>query len=261
MSSELNKFGLSRNIPAPVRRTIRQQCGFGCVICANPICDYEHIDPEFKDARDHLPSKMCLLCGSCHGDVNRGITPKSEVKKRRGNPEAFNLKAVSRKFWINTQEVKVKFGGATFIDPKNVLNINGTEILSIQPPEDFNGPPRISGQFFSTTGARILTLDNNIYTAPVDIWDIESKGSSLIFREARRKIVLSIKIVNGESIEVSRVSMAIGDVRVNASSEWLEICKVSEKIKTDRLRYSGTIVNAENCLIIQDTENDKSPNW
>lgn len=29
----INKQGISRDIPDPIKRDVRQRCGFGCVIC------------------------------------------------------------------------------------------------------------------------------------------------------------------------------------------------------------------------------------
>ena len=57
-----NKFELSRTIPEPIKRQIRQDSGFGCVICGLGIIQYEHVDPEFHLAKIHDPSKMTLLC-------------------------------------------------------------------------------------------------------------------------------------------------------------------------------------------------------
>ena len=47
-----NQHGLSRSIPEDVKQHVRQECGFGCVICGNIIIDYEHIDPGFAEARE-----------------------------------------------------------------------------------------------------------------------------------------------------------------------------------------------------------------
>lgn len=33
MQTETNRHGLSRYIPPNIKRTIRKQCGFGCVVC------------------------------------------------------------------------------------------------------------------------------------------------------------------------------------------------------------------------------------
>src|SRR5437016_5533012 len=88
MPQELNKYGLTRRPPAEVRRQIRQECNFGCVCCGLAIAQYEHIDPEFHEAKEHDPAKMAYLCGGCHDRVTRGVWSKAKVKADRKQPWA-----------------------------------------------------------------------------------------------------------------------------------------------------------------------------
>lgn len=74
----INKHGLKRYIEADIRRKIRHDAGYGCVICGNIFVDYEHIEPEFKDAKKHDPEKMTLLCKGCHDDVTDTRISKKE---------------------------------------------------------------------------------------------------------------------------------------------------------------------------------------
>ena len=80
---ENNKHGLSRNIPSQIKREIRQAAGFGCVCCGVAIGMYEHVDPEFHDAKEHDPERMAYLCGGCHDKVSRGIWSKDKIKEER----------------------------------------------------------------------------------------------------------------------------------------------------------------------------------
>ena len=83
---EVNNHHLSRKPPLDIKRIIRQNSGFGCVICGAGIYDYEHVDPEFKDAREHDPDRMTLLCLQCHGKVTRKIWSKEKVKAAMKDP-------------------------------------------------------------------------------------------------------------------------------------------------------------------------------
>jgi len=40
----VNQHNLSRDIPRTVKRKVKKDSGFGCVICGSAICQYEHID-------------------------------------------------------------------------------------------------------------------------------------------------------------------------------------------------------------------------
>jgi len=52
-------------IPDPVKRTIRQRCGFGCVICGLPIYEYDHIF-GYKNETGHIVEEITLLCDHHH---------------------------------------------------------------------------------------------------------------------------------------------------------------------------------------------------
>ena len=77
--AEVNQHGLSRYIPADVRRDVRHRSKFGCVVCRRGFYQYEHIDPPFEDAESHDPDHICCLCGSCHDSVTRGHLSKAMV--------------------------------------------------------------------------------------------------------------------------------------------------------------------------------------
>lgn len=81
-----NIHGLARDIPENVRRQVRQECGFGCVICGLAIIQYHHIDPEFVDAEIHDPKKIVLLCGSCHQRA-KDFWSKDLILKRSAKPK------------------------------------------------------------------------------------------------------------------------------------------------------------------------------
>ena len=87
----MNRFGLSRDIPNETKRLIRQRCGFGCVVCGSAFYQYEHVDPNFADARVHDPERIALLCGSCHDRVTRGALSKETVKRWALHPRAKEL--------------------------------------------------------------------------------------------------------------------------------------------------------------------------
>lgn len=78
--ADVNKYGLSRYIPAEVRREVRQRSKFGCVLCRCGFYQYEHIDPTFEDATEHDPDYICCLCGACHDLITRGHFSKEAIK-------------------------------------------------------------------------------------------------------------------------------------------------------------------------------------
>ena len=81
-----NQFGLPRPIPEEVKRQVRERCGFGCVSCGRGIFQYDHFDPEYSEAHDHLPEGITLLCGSCHDEKKHGLLTNDKVAEMNADP-------------------------------------------------------------------------------------------------------------------------------------------------------------------------------
>ncbi len=96
--SEINIHGLTRTIPSDIKRKIRQRTGFGCIVCGLGIFQYEHIKPEFSEAKEHDPDKMTTLCGSCHDKVTRKIWSKNKIIRHNQAPKCREL-GYSRDFF------------------------------------------------------------------------------------------------------------------------------------------------------------------
>ena len=52
-------------IQAHIRRKVRQDCGFGCVICGMPIYDIDHI-VEYSKVKVHKADNLVCLCPTHH---------------------------------------------------------------------------------------------------------------------------------------------------------------------------------------------------
>jgi hypothetical protein len=86
-SKNINRFGLSRNLPSDVSFVIRKNSGFGCVVCGTGLIEYEHVDPPFKLAKAHDPAGMTLLCPNCHGRKTRRFLSIETIKECMQNPK------------------------------------------------------------------------------------------------------------------------------------------------------------------------------
>jgi hypothetical protein len=69
--SGTNKYGLARHIPADVARSVRQSDGFGCVVCDHALIKYDHLEPEFHDARERPVGRRPLTMRSPIDDTRR----------------------------------------------------------------------------------------------------------------------------------------------------------------------------------------------
>lgn len=153
-----NKFGLQRYIPQDIALEVRRRSKFGCVMCRCAIYQYEHLDPEYAEAKVHDPDKICLLCGGCHDRVTRGRLSKDTVKARY--LEVQESSEISRPFEeldLSAQNISVEMGTAKFDLAHHLLRINGRDLLSITPPKE--GPDVMGGTpVFADTRVPVQTL-------------------------------------------------------------------------------------------------------
>jgi trigger factor len=68
-----------------VKRTVRQECAFGCVICGLPLYEYDHIVP-YAEVQEHRPENLVLLCPTHRGEKTRGLLSPGAVGDARKSP-------------------------------------------------------------------------------------------------------------------------------------------------------------------------------
>lgn len=188
-----NKHGLPRYIGADVRRQIRQECGFGCVICGQAIGSYEHIEPTFEDAREHDPKRMALLCGSCHQKVTSGMWSKAKVWQARAQPKTFQQGAAKDAFDFH-DPFEVHVGGNRIANVRCIVRTSqGDEWFSVKRSEDAGAPPLISAKFFGSDGAPALEIVNNEWSCSTGVWDLETVGRTITIRRDKGDVMLQRK--------------------------------------------------------------------
>jgi len=214
----MNKYGLSRNIPIPIKRSIRQDCGFGCVLCGNAIFQYEHIDPEFADSKEHDPEKIALLCGSCHDKVTRGIWSKQMVKEARTNPickqEGFSIFSLD----VSNAAFFIEIGQTKFKNLQTIIEIDGQQILGIKFPEEPSAPPRISAKFFDRDNVEIAAIEENEWKGSVDAFDIETVGKKITIRNAKKKVDLVIGLEPPNLLRIESLNLQYNNTKIIGSA-------------------------------------------
>lgn len=248
MSREVNKYGLPRYIEAHKRRIIRQECGFGCVICGCLIYQYEHFDPDFAEAIEHDPKKIALLCGGCHDKVSRGFWSKEKVSEGRRNPVCKKMGHSHEEFDIGANPIPISLGGALFVNPRAVLSIMGEELFSVERPEEPGAPFRISGRFYNSAGELMFRIVENEWQGRIENWDIEIAGKTITIRRDHREIALKMTVVPRQDLRIDPLDMSYQGVRVFANQDG--IC--FGEPKGIGYGYRGMILNAESCLQVID---------
>lgn len=219
----INKYGLSRTIPSDVKRQLRQESGFGCVICGIGIINYEHIDPEFAEAKIHDPQKMTILCPTCHTKVTTGKISKAMVKRAKDDPICLKQGFSNDWFEFTSEDPFINFAGSRYHGVQNILELNNVIVLKICAPTEEKQPFLISGEFFDDQGDSIFRIENNEWYASSENWDVEFVGKVLIIRSGAGQIALKITINPPYEFTIDRLETFINGKKIIGDSETLSI--------------------------------------
>lgn len=214
-----NQYGLSRNIPSQVKLAVRQRCHFGCVVCGLGIYDYEHVDPEFKDAREHTESCIALLCPCCHAKVTRGQWSKEKIKAALKTPKAVETGYAKEFFDFTDNHPEIILGGNTLRNCRVPIMVNGTPLVSITPPEDVGAPFQLSANFSDCFGAPTLSIENNEWRVWSDNWDVEVKGPCISIVSRNRESSLRLRALPPKALVVEQLEMSLGAYRFSFTPE------------------------------------------
>lgn len=197
-----------------MRRRVRQECGFGCVICGLAITQYEHIDPPYPEATAHEPEKIALLCGSCHDRVTRSMWSKEKVLEARLDPITF-VNGYARDAFDFKVPFELFVGDNCFTDVRCIVRKNtGEEWFSIEPPEAADAPPRLNAKFFGPNGQPELEIDQNEWKCTTGVWDLVVRGSIIEIRTVSRKPMLRLRARSPHGLELQYLDMIFQDTRI-----------------------------------------------
>lgn len=221
--ADRNKFGLTRNIPSAIRREVRQRCGFGCVICGLSLYDYEHFEPDFKDAEKHNPNGITLLCMQCNQKRNRKVLSVETVSTANANPKCLQQGFANEAFDFGSKSIKVKFAGVTFTRCDHLIVVAGIPVLSIKDPELEHEPYILSGRFCDHAGKATLEIEENVWSVGAGCWDVECEGPKITIRKGSGDIVLVLKSEPPDKLVIERINMKFEGVYFKGDKDKLEV--------------------------------------
>jgi hypothetical protein len=207
MPQVTNRFGLSRTIPLPIKREVRQRDGFGCVVCGCAIYQYEHLEPSFTDAHEHRAEGIVLLCGRCHDRKTRGFLSLETVKSAAARPCCKETGFSFGEFDLGARCPIIRVGATEFHSVKTLIEISGEPILSILQPEALGLPFRINAFVTDRDGNSILEIVENEWRAPTYNWDVETGGGCITVRAGPRQVALKLRTAPPTTLIVERLDM------------------------------------------------------
>ncbi|MQW06556.1 hypothetical protein GHK45_23370 [Sinorhizobium meliloti] len=215
-----NKYGLKRSdLTSEQKRQIRKNAGFGCVICGNAIGEYEHIDPEFHEAREHDVSKMAFLCIGCHGKVTRKIISKDSVKRAAKHPAALKKGFSFDAFDVSSDEPVLHFGPLSAVGCTYLIRVGERPVLWIKEPEEEGGPFRLNAEMRNKDGLLILSIIDNEWRANIDSWDVETVGPRIKIRNAKGDVALIIKSEPPRTLKIEKLDMRMEGFRFQCDGD------------------------------------------
>jgi hypothetical protein len=224
MSGDVNRHGLSRDIPDPVARAVRQRCGFGCIVCGCAIVQNDHFDPEFARATEHRPEGITLLCGSCHDKKTRGLLSLDDIRRFNATPYCKRNGFVRDDLFLSTEtEPQFRIGGATF-RRRAVVTYDGVPLIWFEEPEESAGPIRLYAELRDYDAEHLLTICGNVWQAGTHHFDIKVEGAALEVRKKPGDIILRMVREEGAHLALERLRMSHGGFKVSVErGGWLVI--------------------------------------
>jgi hypothetical protein len=238
-----NRFGLTRDIPEEVKRLVRQRCGFGCVICAGAIVEYEHIEPEFARASTHDPDGIALLCPTCHAKRTRNFLSRRRVVDAMHDPAAKKAGYAFSELEATQQHPYVVFAGMTLRNCRTPVEIRGLPVFQVEPAESAGGPYRISASFFDSAGVPSLFIRQNEWQVLAHSWDVEAKGGVVTVRMAPADISLRLRLDPGKGVVVERLAMFCGGYRLDGNADDLVVTQP----RGGKITFTGGLI--DNCVV------------
>lgn len=217
-----NKYGLPRDIPYPIKQEIRQRSKFGCVICRAGIFDYEHIDPEYKDATTHNPDDICCLCTACHAKVTRRHFSKAYVRKKYTEVAGADHAEIPPPFGdldFHNGKAELTIGGILY-DPgvTAAVKYHGKEILSIS-PSDGTDVAGINATFLDNNGEETLRILGNVWQGATRAWDTEVVGPRIKVRKRKGGFALVLRLEPPGRIIIEKLDMRVADAHILVSEK------------------------------------------
>jgi hypothetical protein len=195
-------------IPDPMKREVRQRCGFGCVICGLPLYTYEHI-LGWANIHRHVASELTLLCDQHQRESTNKLLPREQIIHADKDP--YNLReGVSKPYTLHYS------GPICIIDlGNNVFSArddgSNPEFIAFAIDEETiigfrldNGHWLLNLNAYDKNDNLILHIADNELIYSVSPWDIELVGRNLIIREAQRKILVDILFEPPSQIKIQR---------------------------------------------------------
>lgn len=172
---------MTKKIPEPTKRVVRQVSGFGCCKCGLPIIEYHHI---VKDSEN--PDEIMLLCPIHHHEATLGAMPIEDQWHYKKKPYNIEKGFVQGQLKVNQTTPVINVGTNQFIGIGDFLIVDNESLLSLRINE---GKLEVSIRLYDKNDSLVSLIQNNEWVSGDPLpWDIESSFQWLKIRRKLRDI-------------------------------------------------------------------------
>lgn len=203
----VNQFGVSRDIPEPIKRVVRWECGFGCAYCGLAIVEYHHFDPPFVDAEAHRPEGIILLCPNCHSKF--ADVPAEHLRKFRQSPRCKRDGFARDDFLFRFDGVPNVGLGQIIATSGQFLRHEDSVLFGLAPSEERGGPLRLTCDLMDSHNALLLRISDNELTVGIDHFDVELYRNRLRIRRKLGDVVLQMTTNRFDDVRITHLETGI----------------------------------------------------
>lgn len=242
-------------IENPMKREIRQRCGFGCVICGLPIYEYEHME-EWAVVQRHVADEITLLCPNHHAQKTKGLLPIEKVRKHNANPKNLQTgQSAPHELHYDGTSVRIDIGGNWFTrtglaegDVLAALVIDGITLIGFTYSD---GILLLTLQLYAEDGTKLLSIEENELTYSTGAWDIEFVGKTLTIRQKRGDIWLEVDFLAPDMVRIARAKIVLNGIGVLVRPDCLidtNSCNGIMGTSARNVPYGIVFGNSPNCF-------------
>jgi trigger factor len=207
----------NRYIPADIKRSVRQRCFFGCVVCGLPVFQYDHIEP-FATVQEHTAENIVLLCPTHHQDKTSKRLSADAVRACAAQPaNKGKVTTTGHGFLMIANESRIVIGGNTFsfrfgdLDGAFVaLAIRGETIISI---EREDGRLLLNISLTDEEGQCLVRIVQGEIVVSTGVWDFNLEGSELKIWSRERELGVRLQLLDN-GVEIDRGTIVRPQVAV-----------------------------------------------
>lgn len=191
-----------------MKRAVRQRCGFGCVLCGNPLITYEHI-VDWAEVQEHAADNLTLLCDMHQRQSTGGLLSRSQVLAADRDPYCLRHGATSPfglNFGPGAGDPRIMIGGNLFTHPHQVTPI----VIDYYVPISFHTEGSallLNVQLLDRENRTQLMIRKNELVFRADNWDVQLVGNHITVNSAPGDIQLRMFFEPPDMVRIERAKI------------------------------------------------------